>query len=125
MSGFWLIRPCDGESGSISVDISGGSPEIGKVILADFEGATPYGCYIIVEEDDGPIADTANSLGDFETCEECGSNYTGTTVNAFYQTTLSGATESINIPHPVYATENGVAIQLNAVELGGFNGVNN
>jgi len=29
------------------------------------------------------------------------------------------------VPHPAYATENGIAIQLNAITLGGFNGLNN
>jgi hypothetical protein len=32
-----------------------------------------------------------------------------------------------NIPHPIYSSENGdcTIIELNAVELGGFNGLNN
>lgn len=56
----------------------------------------------------------------------------GTPVNEFYEYTseccdpVSGSTgSSATVPHAIYATDGGVAIQLNTVELGGFNGLNN
>lgn len=64
---------------------------------------------------------------------------TGYTVNDFYAYTpemegsFSGGTlaPGVEVPHPEYATgpltgnTNCVAIQMNAVTLGGFNGLNN
>jgi hypothetical protein len=63
---------------------------------------------------------------------------TGYTVNSFYEYTaamegsFSGGTLPAGtvVPHPEYASENTggtscVVIQLNAVTLGGFNGLNN
>lgn len=63
---------------------------------------------------------------------------TGYTVNNFYEYTaamegsFSGGTLPAGtvIPHPAYPTQgtgstNCIAIQLNAVTLGGFNGLNN
>jgi hypothetical protein len=38
----------------------------------------------------------------------------------------SGETSSVNVPHPTYTNERGKAVvQLNAVALGGENGLNN
>jgi len=128
---YWLIRNClDGTS--YKVEIEGGSPEIGKIILATFDNDFPYGCYEVLSRDFGPIVATATNEGDYDTCELCGGDYTGTSVNKQYEYTaeccdpVSGATGgSAVVPHAVYGTNNGIAIQLNTVELGGFNGVNN
>jgi hypothetical protein len=61
--------------------------------------------------------------------------YTGISVNSLYETLyidcceVSGTTipSTVAIPHPVYSNSNGngAVVQLNAVELGGFNGLNN
>lgn len=53
--------------------------------------------------------------------------FSGTPVNEFYETigTCCESGTTYPFPHPEYATSSGVTIQLNAVELGGFGGLNN
>ena len=61
--------------------------------------------------------------------------YTGISVNSLYETSyidcceVSGTTipSTVVIQHPIYSNSNGTGavVQLNAVELGGFNGLNN
>lgn len=61
--------------------------------------------------------------------------YTGISVNSLYETLfidcceVSGTTvpSIVAIPHPIYSNSAGTmaVVQLNAVELGGFNGLNN
>ena len=127
---YWLIRNCGG-GGVFSVEITG-SFSLGQTILATFENLTPYGCYIVDGLSFGPIVDTATVINSFETCEECGTEYTGTTVDTFYEYNgfccdpVSGYTGSGTVyPHPEYATNGGVAIQSMSVKLGGLNGLNN
>ena len=92
-----------------------------------------YNCYFITDTSYGPIVATASYLsGPHVDCAECGVVYTGTSVNQFYEYTaemegsFSGGTlpPGTQVPHPAFATENGIAIQLNAVLLGGVNGLN-
>jgi len=93
-----------------------------------------YNCYFITDTSYGPIVATATFVdGPFVDCADCGVVYTGTSVNQNYEYTaemlgsFSGGTlpAGTQVPHPAYATENGIAIQLNAITLGGFNGLNN
>lgn len=127
--GFWIITDCDGTTRI--VDLSGITPTLGEMYLLTFEGSTPYGCYFITDTSYGPSTDTGSSAGGpYTDCEECGINYTGTSVNEFYETVgfccESGTTSpGAPYPHPEYAAPGGIAIQLNAVEIGGFNGLNN
>ena len=127
---YWLIRNCGG-GGVFSVEITG-SFSLGQIILATFENLTPYGCYIVDGLSFGPIVDAATVINSFETCAECGTEYTGTTVDTFYEYNnfccdpVSGYTGTGTVyPHPEYATNGGVAIQLMSVKLGGLNGLNN
>jgi hypothetical protein len=127
---YWLIRNCGG-GGVFSVEIDA-SVRLGQTILATFENLTPYGCYIVDGYDFGPIVDTATVINTFDSCEECGTEYTGTTVDTFYEYNgfccdpVSGYTGSGTVyPHPEYATNGGIAIQSMSVKLGGFNGLNN
>ena len=124
--GFWIITDCDGTVRI--VDLVGITPTIGEMYLLEFSGATPYGCYFITDTSYGPSTDIGGSLGGpFTDCAECGGNYTGTSVNGFYEYvgTCCESGTTYNYPHPDYATNGGIAIQLNAVEIGGFNGLNN
>jgi hypothetical protein len=100
--------------------------------LGTFENLTPYGCYIVDGLSFGPIVDTATVINSFDSCEECGTEYTGTTVDTFYEYNgfccdpVSGYTGSGTVyPHPEYGTDGGIAIQSMSVKLGGFNGLNN
>ena len=131
--GFWVITDC--AETSYIVEISGASPNIGEMYLFTFDGINPqYGCYFVTDTSYGPITNTATFVdGPFTDCQECGTVYTGVSVNQFYEYTadmegsFSGGTlpAGTTVPHPVYATQGGVAIQLNAVTIGGFNGLNN
>lgn len=131
--GFWLITDCAGITSS--VEISGVSPSIGEMYIFTFDNNNlDYNCYFITDTSYGPIVATATFVdGPFVDCAECGVVYTGTSVNQNYEYTaemlgsFSGGTlpAGTQVPHPAYATQNGIAIQLNAITLGGFNGLNN
>jgi hypothetical protein len=127
---YWLIRNCGG-GGVFSVEIDA-SVRLGQTILATFENLTPYGCYIVDGYDFGPIVDTATVINTFDSCEECGTEYTGNTVDTFYEYNnfccdpVSGYTGTGTVyPHPEYGTQGGIAIQSMSVKIGGFNGLNN
>ena len=115
--GFWLITDC-----------------IGEMYIFTFDNNNlDYNCYFVTDRSYGPIVATATFLsGPYVDCAECGVVYTGTSVNQFYEYTaamegsFSGGTlaPGTQVPHPAFPTENGIAIQLNAVLLGGFNGLN-
>jgi hypothetical protein len=127
---YWLIRNCGG-GGVFSVEISG-SFRLGQIILGTFENLTPYGCYIVDGLSFGPIVDTATVINSFDSCEECGTEYTGNTVDTFYEYNnfccdpVSGYTGTGTVyPHPEYGTQGGIAIQSMSVKIGGFNGLNN
>lgn len=128
---YWLVRSCASSGGVFSVEINGVF-SLGQTILANFENLTPYGCYIVDGHDFGPIVDTATVVDAFDTCEECGVDYTGVTVDTFYEYNnfccdpVSGYTGTGTVyPHPEYGTDGGVAIQSMSVKLGGLNGLNN
>ena len=130
--GFWLITDCIGTTSA--VEISGVSPSIGEMYIFTFDNNNlDYNCYFVTDRSYGPIVATATFLsGPYVDCAECGVVYTGTSVNQFYEYTaamegsFSGGTlaPGTQVPHPAFPTENGIAIQLNAVLLGGFNGLN-
>lgn len=130
--GFWLITDCIGTTSA--VEISGVSPSIGEMYIFTFDNNNlDYNCYFVTDRSYGPIVATATFLsGPYVDCAECGVVYTGTSVNQFYEYTaamegsFSGGTlpPGTEVPHPAFPTENGIAIQLNAVLLGGFNGLN-
>ena len=130
--GFWLITDCIGTTSA--VEITGVSPTIGEMYIFTFDNNNlDYNCYFVTDKSYGPIVATASFLsGPYVDCAECGVVYTGTSVNQFYEYTadmegsFSGGTlaPGTQVPHPAFPTENGIAIQLNAVLLGGFNGLN-
>ena len=130
--GFWLITDCIGTTSA--VEISGVSPNIGEMYIFTFDNNNlDYNCYFVTDRSYGPIVATATFLsGPYVDCAECGVVYTGTSVNQFYEYTaemegsFSGGTlpPGTQVPHPGFATENGIAVQLNAVLLGGVNGLN-
>ena len=127
--GFWIIENYSGER--YIVEIEGVSPTLDKVYTFTFSGVTPYACYAVVDTSYGPISDYAiyqdGPYDDFENC----TSYTGVSVNAFYESDLPGlpgcceSGTTANPPRPEYGTNSGIAIQLNGVALGGFNGLNN
>ena len=127
---YWLISNCAGQN--LKVEITGIEPTFGKVYLFNFDGRTPYGCYIVISKDFGPIEDTANYEDEFDSCSECGMVYTGVTVDTLYTypnyccDSTSGITGTgPSYPKPAYATNGGIAYQSMSVAIGGFNGLNN
>ena len=126
-AGYWQITDCLGKP--YIVEIVGITPSVGQTYLFSFDSnVVPYGCYEITGLSYGPIVDNASSLGGpYEDCVECSGDYTGVTVNEFYEAigTCCESGTTYPYPHPQYATAGGIAIQANAVELGGFGGLNN
>lgn len=101
----------------------------GSVYALIFSGGVlESGCFTVVSGDTAPI-DGVTQFQLFDSCDYC---VNGVPVNIQYEYTseccdpTSGFTgSSAVVPHPEYASGLGVAIQMNAVTLGGLNGVNN
>ena len=102
---------------------------LGSVYALIFSGGVlDSGCFTVVSGDTSPV-DGVLQYQIFDSCNYC---VNGVPVNNQYEYTLdccdavSGATgPGPVVPHPSYPINLGVAIQLNAVTLGGPNGVNN
>lgn len=124
----YFISSCSGDTSGV-VDFGPNIPSFGEVYSIFFVGdALPSGCYTVVSADTEAI-EVVSQIQKFESCDEC---VNGVPVNTFYEYTaeccdpVSGSTgPGAVVPHPQYATQGGVAIQMNCVELGGLNGVNN
>ena len=126
MPSHFYIESCSGSTTGV-VDFGVLNPSTSDVYALLFVDDTlPGGCYTVISADTSPIA-IVNQAQLFENCDKC---VNGVPVNSFYAyegfccesgTTSSGAA----YPHPIYPSGLGVAIQLNAVTIGGFNGLNN
>ena len=127
-SPFYFVSSCSGTTSGV-VDFGAHIPNAGEVYALIFvDGNLADGCYTVVSGDTTPI-DVVSEYQLFESCDYC---VNGVPVNTSYEYTLdccdpvSGTTgPGPVIPHAEYASGLGVAIQLNTVTLGGFNGVNN
>jgi len=125
---FYFVSSCSGSTSGV-VDFGAYVPSEGEVYALFFaDGNLQDGCYTVVSGDTEPI-DVVTQFQLFESCDYC---VNGVPVNANYEYTLdccdpvSGTTgPGAVVPHPEFGSGLGVAIQLNAVTLGGFNGVNN
>ena len=105
-------------------------PELNQIYFLDTVEGT-NGCFTFLGGYTGgtPGQETLNtSTGPFGDCELCLGN-TPIGVNSEYTlctTDCDGNQIELNLPHPVYTTNYGQpVIQLNAVELGGIDGLNN
>ena len=122
----YYIESCSGSTSGV-VDFGAHSPSFGDVYALIFvDEVLPSGCYTVISADTTAV-DVVSEYQLFENCDFC---VNGVPVNEFYQyegfccesgTTSPGAA----YPHPEYGSGLGVAIQLNAVTIGGFNGLNN
>jgi hypothetical protein len=127
-SPYYFIESCSGNTSGV-VDFGPYVPSTGEVYSLIFvNNVLEDGCYTIVSGDTEPV-DIVSLFQIFESCDVC---VNGVPVNEQYQYTaeccdpVSGATgPGSAVPHAIYATNLGVAIQSNTVELGGFNGLNN
>lgn len=134
-SPYYLISNCSTRSTYV-VSFLTDAPNPGETYYLTFTGTTPDGCYSIVNSDLGPTVDVVLSQTFYSDCFICITNNkdtSGTSVDNQYEYTneccdpASGSTGSGSVvPHPTYSNDLGTPIvQLNAVELGGFNGLNN
>jgi hypothetical protein len=122
----YYIQSCSGSTSGV-VDFGFLTPSFGNVYALIFVNQVlPDGCYTVISADTTPI-DVIYDFQLFPNCNEC---VNGVPVNEFYEYVgfccESGVTSNgAAYPHPEYGSGLGVAVQLNAVELGGFNGLNN
>lgn len=124
----YFVSSCSGSTSGV-VDFGAHSPSFGEVYALVFvDNVLESGCYTVVSADTEAV-DVVLQFELFESCDYC---VNGVPVNGFYEYTseccdpVSGATGgSAVVPHAEYASGLGVSIQLNTVELGGFNGLNN
>ncbi len=123
----YYIESCSGSTSGV-VDFGAYIPSYGEIYALIFaENALPGGCYVVVSADTTAI-DVVSEFELFENCDYC---VNGVPVNTFYESDLPGlpgcceSGTTANPPKPEYASGLGVAIQMNAVALGGFNGLNN
>ena len=122
----YFITSCSGATSGVA-DFGDLPISTGAVYALYFDnGVLNGGCYTVVSGDTEPI-DVVNQFQLFESCDYC---VNGVPVNVPYTLDccdyLSGSTgPGPVIPHPEFASGMGVAIQQNAVTLGGVNGVNN
>jgi hypothetical protein len=89
------------------------------------------GCYVFVgwSPEDEPTDSISIILGPYEECNVCEVYNIPTSANTAYTlctTGCDGKPVELEFPHPVYTNNYGNAVtQLNAVQLGGPNGLNN
>ena len=125
----YFINSCSGATSGI-VDFGSFTINEGGVYALIFvDEVLQSGCYTVVSGTTGTTVDVVREYQLFESCDYC---VTGVPVNTIYEYTseccdpVTGETgESAFVPHPIYPSGLGVAIQMNAVALGGFNGLNN
>lgn len=108
------------------------APTPGDVYFLTFVGSTPNGCYSVIDTSTDEPTDVVESQILFDNCELC-NPITGISVNNQYEYTndccdsVSGNTgPGKPYPHPIDTNAYGVGyVQLNAVVIGGVNGLNN
>ena len=124
----YFVSSCSGATSGV-VDFGIHIPSFGEIYALDFiNNVLEAGCYTVVSADTLAV-DVVLQFQLFESCDYC---VNGVPVNEFYEYTseccdeISGGTGSFAVvPHAEYGNGLGVAIQMNTVELGGFNGLNN
>ena len=109
----------------INVDTSTTSPSTGETYSVTLSGETLCATFVSGATDPGP---TYNIGSLFESCIEC-NQYIPLSANTAYTLCTKdcdGNPIELEFPHPVWTNNNGNAVtQLNAVTLGGPDGLNN
>ena len=124
----YFISSCSGDTQGV-VDFGVIVPSLGEVYALVFaDNVLPVGCYTVVSADTEAV-DIVTEAQLFVDCEEC---VNGVPVNTFNEyineccDAVSGSTGTGKpYPHPEYGSGLGVSIQMNAVTIGGFAGLNN
>ena len=121
----YVLQSCTPPSTNFSVNSV--APLFVGQIYSFFIDENTQACGTVVEEiPSGPVY----TLGTpYESCEECIANIPYEVNPPEYELCVKdcdGNPVVLTLPHPVYTNEYGTAVtQLNAVELGGVNGLNN
>lgn len=124
----YFVSSCSGSTSGV-VDFGTHIPADGEVYALIFaDGNLENGCYTVVSGG----TDAIDVVVDFQLFESCDYCVNGVPVDGTYEYTLeccdpiSGTTgPGPVVPHPEFGSGLGVSIQLNAVTLGGLNGLNN
>ena len=130
----YYVTPCQGGS-QLEVEDNGLNPSLGDVIsFSSITGVVTCG---IVGDLIGPAPSSYTAITIFDSCYECTtlfdyesprSAYTEQIICVQVCDDIDGSTVvvAVNPPHPVWTDNYGTEVtQLNAVTLGGVNGLNN
>lgn len=123
------IQLCGDQPQYVIVDDGGESLSAGS--FWSFSSETQIFCGVVIGDSAGPASFTAST--NYDTCYDCltaitptlsaGTNYEECLV--CYELTGNTVT-SVSVPHPTWTDNQGnPVIQLDAVQLGGMNGLNN
>jgi len=109
----------------IKVDTAGLTPTTGETYSVSLTGTTLCATFVSGSTGPGPVYNIGSL---FDSCYDCNEFIPLSANTAYTLCTLdcSGNTVTLEFPHPVWTNNNGNAVtQLNAVQLGGPNGLNN
>lgn len=125
MSSFVVLELCGNPGYSITAQVDG-VPRIPSTYSFSGENGIIM-CGTSIEESDATIA-SYTGITEYEQCYDCVDEHTfsANTEYVLCMPDCSGNTQSFEFPHPVWTNNYGQAvIQMNAVELGGIDGLNN
>ena len=129
--GVFIFSECSDPTSLFSIDVNEFNtvPSFLQSYYLELTGST--GCFVFQEWNPSDIPDESISLilGPYEECNVCEGYNIPTSANTEYTlctTDCDGNPVELEFPHPVYTNNYGNAVtQLNAVQLGGPNGLNN
>lgn len=129
--GVFIFSECSNNTSLVNINVNEFNtvPSFFQSYYLELTGST--GCYVFENWDpsDSPNESISLILGPYEECNVCEGYNIPTSANTEYTLctpNCSGDTIELTFPHPVYTNNYGNAVtQLNAVQLGGPNGLNN
>lgn len=129
--GVFVFVECGDSESPVNIDVNEFNtvPSIFQSYYLELTGST--GCYEFLgwNPSDEPNNTISLILGPYEECNVCEGYNIPTSANTAYTlctTDCDGNPVELEFPHPVYTNNYGNAVtQLNAVQLGGPNGLNN
>ena len=131
VGGVFVFSECSDPTSTVNIDVNQFNtvPSIFQSYYLELTGST--GCYVFDGWDPSDVPNESISLilGPYEECNVCEGYNIPTSANTAYTlctTDCDGNPVELEFPHPVYTNNYGNAVtQLNAVQLGGPNGLNN
>jgi len=129
--GVFIFSECSNSASTVSIDVNEFNtiPSFLQSYYLELTGST--GCFVFEDWSPGdePTDSISFILGPYEECNVCEGYNIPTSANTAYTlctTDCDGNPVELEFPHPVYTNNYGNAVtQLNAVQLGGPNGLNN